>query len=378
MSKDRVRVLVGVALTLAIVLPLGWMWWNSRLPASYSVMDMGTPDWGDGSRPSSAMGHDHEHHGSSSVSVDDLDTDAARKADVVIDLTARAGHGHARVWGEGVGLHAQRDFARAHDHRHRRSAGRGAAAQRIRSGWGLVALARRRRAERGGRRGRRDPERGEAREAAHLPVGRAARGHLLVPLPPALARAGRRWTVRRAGDPARAPRSPAWPMPWCWRTSTRASRPSTAAPKDLAVRARPGQRVRVRLVNTDNGPQTAWADVPYRVRAVDGYDVNRPTAVTDRSIGIPAGGKVDLELTAPADGTAARVELLGEVGMVDRADRCRTSPGRCAAEGQARPALLRVADRGALRRAHARSTLHLLDRAPAGVRRRAGRACGGA
>src|SRR6188472_4523706 len=90
MSKDRVRVLVGVALTLAIVLPLGWMWWDSRLPASYSVMDMGTPDWGDG-RPSRAMGHDHEHHGSSSVSVDDLDTDAARKADVVVDLTAREG-----------------------------------------------------------------------------------------------------------------------------------------------------------------------------------------------------------------------------------------------------------------------------------------------
>ena len=76
------------------------------------------------------------------------------------------------------------------------------------------------------------------------------------------------------------------------------------------------RRSRVRLVNTDNGPQTAWANVPYRVRAVDGYDVNRPTAVTDRSIGIPAGGKVDLELTAPPDGSDARVELLGGVGIV--------------------------------------------------------------
>ena len=33
-SRDRVRVLVGVVLTLALVVPLGWMWWGSRLPVA--------------------------------------------------------------------------------------------------------------------------------------------------------------------------------------------------------------------------------------------------------------------------------------------------------------------------------------------------------
>ena len=46
--KDRVRLIVGLVLTLAIVGPLGWMWWDSRLPASYSAMDMGELDYGGG------------------------------------------------------------------------------------------------------------------------------------------------------------------------------------------------------------------------------------------------------------------------------------------------------------------------------------------
>jgi hypothetical protein len=46
--------------------------------------------------------------------------------------------------------------------------------------------------------------------------------------------------------------------------------------------ARPGQRVRVRVVNSDNGPTQAWASAPLRVVAVDGTDVHdrpRSTAV---------------------------------------------------------------------------------------------------
>jgi FtsP/CotA-like multicopper oxidase with cupredoxin domain len=83
----------------------------------------------------------------------------------------------------------------------------------------------------------------------------------------------------------------------------------------LPVTARPGERVRVRLVNTDNGPQKAWTGAPFLLRAVDGFDVNAPTEVTDRSVGIPAGGRVDLEVRVPTDGTALRVSLLGEVAL---------------------------------------------------------------
>ena len=73
--RDRVRLIVGLVLTLAIVGPLGWMWWDSRLPSSYSAMDMGELDYGGGPGASSGEHHDMQHmsHGST-VSVADLDT----------------------------------------------------------------------------------------------------------------------------------------------------------------------------------------------------------------------------------------------------------------------------------------------------------------
>jgi FtsP/CotA-like multicopper oxidase with cupredoxin domain len=78
------------------------------------------------------------------------------------------------------------------------------------------------------------------------------------------------------------------------------------------VPARPGERVRVRVVNTDNGALRAWVSGPaYRVLAVDGYDLHGPTEVTGRTVLVTAGGRADLEVTAPA-----RVELLGGVSLV--------------------------------------------------------------
>ena len=73
---------------LAIVVPLAWMWWDSRMPGSYSVMDMGYVDTGGG--PNTM---EHGGHGSSAghdmVSVADLVEDTDRPADVVVELTAR-------------------------------------------------------------------------------------------------------------------------------------------------------------------------------------------------------------------------------------------------------------------------------------------------
>ena len=46
---------------------------------------------------------------------------------------------------------------------------------------------------------------------------------------------------------------------------------------------------------------------PYRLVATDGYDVNQPTEVSDRSVVIPAGGRVDLEVTVPRTATAVGV-----------------------------------------------------------------------
>jgi FtsP/CotA-like multicopper oxidase with cupredoxin domain len=86
---------------------------------------------------------------------------------------------------------------------------------------------------------------------------------------------------------------------------------------DLTVGARPGQRVRVRVINTDNGQMSAWvARAPFRLIAVDGTDLNGPTPIHDTAVLVTAGGRADLEVTMPADGDPVRVHLGGSAAVV--------------------------------------------------------------
>jgi FtsP/CotA-like multicopper oxidase with cupredoxin domain len=79
------------------------------------------------------------------------------------------------------------------------------------------------------------------------------------------------------------------------------------ASRDTSISAEPGDTVRVRVINTDNGPIPVWVPgTAFRVVAVDGYDVNQPDEVVDRSVLVTAGGRADLEFTAPA-----RVQIAG-------------------------------------------------------------------
>ncbi len=78
---------------------------------------------------------------------------------------------------------------------------------------------------------------------------------------------------------------------------------------DLAVQAAAAERVRVRIANTDNAPMEVWASGGYRVLAIDGNEINKPTPVEGRSTTITAGGRADLEVTMPADGSGVRVQL---------------------------------------------------------------------
>ncbi|WP_392544551.1 multicopper oxidase family protein [Oryzobacter telluris] len=99
---------------------------------------------------------------------------------------------------------------------------------------------------------------------------------------------------------------------------------------DTRLDLAPGRTARIRLVNTDNGATTAWVDGGrYRVLAVDGTDLNGPTPVEGRGVEVAAGGRVDLEVTAPADGSALRVSLPGAgvvVGPVGSAAPAPTRP----------------------------------------------------
>jgi hypothetical protein len=42
------RVVIGIVASLAVLVPLGWLWANSLVPDTYSVMGMGVPDYGGG------------------------------------------------------------------------------------------------------------------------------------------------------------------------------------------------------------------------------------------------------------------------------------------------------------------------------------------
>ena len=85
---------------------------------------------------------------------------------------------------------------------------------------------------------------------------------------------------------------------------------------DVRVTAAAGVRARVRVVDADNGPMWVWvAGAPYRLVAIDGTDVVDPPPVRAGLL-VAAGGRADLEVTLPADGSAVRVHLGGRTGVV--------------------------------------------------------------
>ncbi|WP_406045767.1 multicopper oxidase family protein [Micromonospora sp. NBC_00898] len=79
------------------------------------------------------------------------------------------------------------------------------------------------------------------------------------------------------------------------------------APKTEPVEA--GVPVRLRLINTDSTTHRyALAGTPFRVAAIDGSDLQGPTSLVDTAVLVPAGGRYDLVLTAPATPVALFVD----------------------------------------------------------------------
>ncbi len=207
-SRRTLRVWLPILATLAIVVPLAWFWQASRVPESYSAMDMGYLDYGGGPQPdASVAGHaDHDgaspHAGHDLRPITELVADPRRHADVRVELTAAAaaldvggqslsgftlngttpGPTITAVEGQLVEVHLR---------------------QRVRDRGREPALARGGRAQRHGRGRRSHPGRGAGRRRVHLPVRGRARGQLLVPLAPGRRSAGSRRALRRAGHPAR-------------------------------------------------------------------------------------------------------------------------------------------------------------------------------
>ena len=313
--KRRLRVALPVLATVAIVAPLTWMWQASRMPAAYSVMEMGSLDSGGGAGLNPGVsghgghgeGNGHDHHSGPARSITDLVADPSRPADVRVDLVARQqelsidgrsvagftvngtspGPEIRVIQGQLVEVHLRNESVAAGVALH----------------WHGV-------------------------DVPNAMDGVAGVTQDTVPV-------GGQFTYRFVADRAGS----------FWYHSHQVSNPQVAGgllgslvvtPKsgiaqrvdvsaiahtygglrtingkaeDLGVEAQPGERVRVRITNTDNGSMQVWTSGSFRLLAVDGTEVNQPTEVSDRAVTLTAGARADIEVQVPSDGSAVRVQL---------------------------------------------------------------------
>ncbi|MDP5226274.1 MULTISPECIES: multicopper oxidase domain-containing protein [Arthrobacter] len=90
-----------------------------------------------------------------------------------------------------------------------------------------------------------------------------------------------------------------------------ASRSLNGQGRELRQEVPAGREVRVRVINTDNSPISAWTTgAPYRLLAIDGHEVNGPTPVTGQKVLVTAGARADLGVTVP-EGSSVRVQVPG-------------------------------------------------------------------
>ena len=319
MTRSRLRALLAGLATAVVVLPLLWLWMDSRMPGTYSVMDMGYADYGGGPRDAlhqtSAHSAGHSGHDAASVSVRDLVAERAGRADVTVDLVADK-HRFALASGrkvDGYTLNGtspgplieadQGDLVEVHVRN--RSVPDG-----ITLHWhgvdvpnavdGVAGVT-----QDAIEKGKEHSYRFVAEDAgtywyhSHQVSHKQVIGGLLGPL-----------IVH--------PRSPAPNLVDVLALTHLYAgvRTLNGHEGDVPFEAAPGHRVRVRVVNTDNGPVHVWTGSDYRVLAVDGFDLNRPGPVRDHSLTLTAGGRADLEVTVPEDGSAVRVQIGGGTALV--------------------------------------------------------------
>jgi FtsP/CotA-like multicopper oxidase with cupredoxin domain len=332
MGRHR-RTVIALIATAAVLLPLGWFWKASLLPGSYSVMDMGYADYGGGSAPRDVLaGHDDDMRGMTpGRSVATLTAATDRVADVSVTLTART---------QRFRLTPGRDF----DGYTLNGTSPGPEIRAVQGQLVQVRLVNESvpdgitlhwhgldvpNAE--------DGVAGVTQDA--VPVGGSFTYRFVV------GQAGTFWyhshqvshdqVLRGLFGPLVITPLAHTPEP----NGSKASGGSAVAapvldelalvhlyggvrtvnghPGDVHVAGSPGVRVRVRVINTDNGPMSAWVTgAAYSLVAVDGTDLHGPTPVTDTAVTVTAGGRADLEVQMPADGSAVRVELGGNAALV--------------------------------------------------------------
>jgi FtsP/CotA-like multicopper oxidase with cupredoxin domain len=271
------RIALPIVATVAIIAPLAWLWQDSRVPGAYSVMDMGYLDYGGGA-VRDPSGHMQGHMDDSPPRlVTDMVADPARPADVRVELVTQQqtlSIGDRSIPGFTVNGTSPGPEIRARQgqlvevHLHNESV-----ADRVTLHWHGLDVP-----------NAMDGVAGVTQDA--VPVG----GEFIY-----------RFVANQAGS--------------YWYHSHQVSHPQVAGgllgslvvtPKsgiaqqvdvsaiahtyggvrtingkaeDLRVQVYPGGLARVRVINTDNGPMKIWSSGSYRLLAVDGTEVHRPTEV---------------------------------------------------------------------------------------------------
>jgi FtsP/CotA-like multicopper oxidase with cupredoxin domain len=321
-SRDRIRLLLACVGTLVIVLPLAYLWQQSRVPSTYSVMDMGYLDYGGGSRAAPAlhggqqamtgMGGDHAMPATRSVA--DLTVGTDRPADKVVDLTARKGtvrlasgrtvDGYT-LNGSSPGPLIEVTQGQLLEVRLRNAN----VPDGITLHWHGIDVP--------------NAEDGVAGVTQDAVLARQEHTYRFV-----AEQAGTYWYHSHqvsheqviGGLLGALVVRPAKPLPQpvdvVALEHTYDAVATVNGRSSFVVEARPGQQVRVRVVNTDNGPTRAWASTAFRVLAVDGHEVNEPTEVSGKGVVVTAGGRIDLGVVAPQDGSGVRIQIGSSTAVV--------------------------------------------------------------
>ena len=188
----------------------------------------------------------------------------------------------------------------------------------------------------------------EPGEELHLPLRRRR-----TPAPTGTTPTRSRTSRSSAACSVRSSSGPSEPRPAASRTSSRCShtlrrhpRPSTAHEATCRSTAEPGP-----AGPGPGGQHRQRAAARLGGRALPGASPSTgttstsPTAVDGQAVAVTAGGRVDLEVTVPADGTAVRVAGRRATARRDRPAAAPTPPPVAQPDERARPARLRHARR---------------------------------
>jgi FtsP/CotA-like multicopper oxidase with cupredoxin domain len=306
----RIRLAIACVATVAILAPLGWFWQASLMPDAYSVMDMGHVETG-----GEAGSRDHAHHSAGATSVASLVAEPDRPADVTVTLIAR--RDRLRL-PSGRALDGFTLNGRSPGPTIRATAGQLVQVTLVNESvpdgitlhWHGVDVP-----------NAADGVAGITQDA--VGVGDSYTYRFVAD------RVGTYWyhshqmsheQVRGGllGALVITPPTPVSEVDVVALVHLYGGiRTINGMEGDVPATVPPGSRARVRVINSDNGPMSAWVNgAPYRLVAVDGTDVVGPTDVTGRSVLVTAGGRVDLEVTMPASGAPIRIHVGGPTGVV--------------------------------------------------------------